>query len=102
MLGYQTYERLRFVRIQLIYDEDPARLRLAGDHRFKVIGKILLLARWTHRGGDDPPGGHSKTGNQSQGAVPDVLKFTQFDLAGDHRAARVLALKGLHAGFFVG
>ncbi len=62
VLGYHLHERLRFVRIQLVYDEDPARLRVAGDHCFNVLGKVLLPPRRPDLGGDDLSGGHHKTG----------------------------------------
>ena len=102
MLGHQTYQRLRFVRVQLVYDEDPTGLDIGGDDRFDVVSKILLGTRRPHRGGDDAPGGHTKTGNQGQRAVANVLKLTQFDVTSDHRAIRVHTLKGLYAGLFVG
>jgi hypothetical protein len=41
-----------------------------------VAGKIRLGPRRTHRGGKEPPGSHTKTGNQSQRAVSDILKLT--------------------------
>ena len=102
VLGYQAYERLRFVRIQLVYDEDPARLRVAGNHRFNVLGKVLLRPRRPNLGGDDLSGGHHKTGNQCLGAMPDVLEFAQRGLALDHRARLVLRFQGLNARFLIG
>ena len=102
MPGHQAHQCLRFVRVQLIDNEDPTCSRTGSDHRFNVVGEVRLGPGRTQPCLYDSSCGHSKAGNQGQGPVTDVLKLAQGRLAFDHGTGYVLALKGLDARFLIG
>ena len=102
MPGHQTDQGLRFVRVQLIDNEDPTGPWIGRNDRFHVVGEVGLGPGRPQPCLYDPTRGHGKTGNQGQRAVPDVFKFAQGGLACDHRTGLVLALKRLYASLLIG
>ena len=74
-LSEQTNQHFRLVRIELICDKDPARLRISLDSLGNMSSKVGFSARWSQAWRDHLTGSHIQIGNHTQGAVPVVFEF---------------------------
>lgn len=88
--------------VELIYDKDPFGFRVGCYRLLDMHGKVFLGPCRTDRRGHYLSLCHFKVSNQRLRTVTNVLELAQLDLAGDHRACRMLAFQCLDAGFLVG
>jgi hypothetical protein len=84
--GDQPHQGLGLMDVQLVHDEDVARIR----------------PRRPDRRADQPAGGNLEVGDQALRAVPDVLELAALDVARLHRQGWGGALQRLDAGHLVG
>ena len=101
-LGYQANQRFGLMGVELIGDEDPARLWIRLDGLFDVGSEVGFGAGRSQAGHDNLPGGHLQIGDQAQGAMPLVLEFLPLDVTGQHRQAGVQPLQGLNTSHLIG
>ena len=95
------HQRFRRMGVEIVDDEDPFAVQV-GRHRLQhVIGEVLFAARRAQRRGQDATGGDLEIGDQSLGAVADVVRLLPFDESGDRGLGRMPALQGLHPGLLV-
>ena len=95
------HQRFRLMGVEIVDDEDPFAVQV-GRHRLQhVIGEVLFAARRAQRRGQDATGGDLEIGDQSLGAVADVVRLLPFDESGDRGLGRMPALQGLHPGLLL-
>lgn len=99
---HQTHQGLRLMRVELIGDEDPSRLRVRLDGLGNVSDEVGFGARGSQAGCDDLAGGHLQIGDQAEGAMPFIFEFLSLDMTRQHRQGRMKPLKGLDAGHLIG
>jgi len=90
------------MRVELIGDEDPARLWICLDGPSDVSDEVGFGAGGSQAGRDELTSGHLQIGDQAESAMPLVFEFLSFDMTGQHRQGRMKPLKGLDAGHLIG
>src|SRR6266851_6050839 len=90
------------MRIELVHDEDPRRLRVGRDGLGDMGGEVRLRAGRPDAWGDHLAGGDLEVGDQTLGAVARVLEFLPLNLAWPQHQRRVQPLQGLHPALLVG
>ena len=98
---HQVDQGFGWVRVEVVDDEDPFALQIAGHRLQQVVGELLLAARGGHRRGQDATGGDLEVGDQIVRAVADVVRLLPLDKSGDRRLGGMQALQCLHAGLLV-
>jgi hypothetical protein len=101
-LGHQANQRFGLMGVELIGDEDPARLRIRLDGLFDVSDEVGFRARGSTAGSQDLSSGHIQIGDQTQRAMPFLFKFFSLDVTGLHRQRGVETFEGLDAGHLIG
>lgn len=71
--------------VQLVDNDSPLRIRMHVDRPLAVFQKIEFGSCRTQRWGKGFSGHDMERGDQTQGAMPDVLEFDPFFQAGSHR-----------------
>ena len=90
-----------FVGVELIGNKDPLCVGVGRHRGADMSDKIGFRAGVTEGGANDLSGRHLKVRDQGLRAMPGVLEFVQFPLAGRHGLVRVYPLQGLDAGLFI-
>jgi hypothetical protein len=72
------------VRVELVHDQIPLRIRMQHDGTFAVFQEVFLGTRGTHCGRHRFATDHIEAGDQAQRAVADVFELDEFFLAGPH------------------
>ncbi len=101
-LGHQADQRFGLMRVKLIGNEDPTRLRIHLDGLFDVSDEVGFCAGGSHAGSHDLAGGDIQIGDQTQRAMPFIFKFFSLDVTKLHGQRRVETLQGLDAGHLIG
>jgi hypothetical protein len=102
-LGYQAYQALGHMDIEVIQYDTPARNVGIGVHRAADMGgKVGFRARGATRNLLDNSGDDIEIDDESAGSMPNILMFPASDLPHTQRQTRMLALQSLNAGHFVG
>ena len=65
LLGHQAHQRLRLMGVELISDEEPARLRVCLDGLDDVSGEVGFGAGGTQAERDDLASSHIQIGDQA-------------------------------------
>jgi hypothetical protein len=101
-MGHEADQSFRFVRVELIQDEHPSRVRVSVDSPFHVSGKIPLISGRTNGGRDDTARCHIEVGGKTLGTIADVFKFLTFRRSRCHGQGGMDSLQSLNAGLLVG
>ena len=73
--GNPAYQRLGLVGIELVCNKDPTGFEIGGNGAGDMLEEILFGSGLTDCGSKDFPCGHFEVGNQTQGAMPDIVLF---------------------------
>ncbi len=90
------------MRVELVSNEDPARLRIHLDGLFDVSDEVGFRAGGSKTGSHDLAGGYIQIGDQTQRAMPFIFKFFSLDVTRLHGQGRVETLEGLDASHLIG
>ena len=101
-LGHQADQRFGLMRVELVGNEDPARLRIHLDGLFDVSDEVGFRAGGSNTGSHDLASGYIQIGDQTHRAMPFIFKFFSFDATRLHGQGRVETLQGLDAGHLIG
>ena len=102
LLGHQAHQCLRLMGVELIRDEDPARLRVCLDGLADVSGEVGFGACGSNARCHDLPGSHLQIGDQTLRAMPLVFEFLALDMPRQQRQGRMETREGLDAGHLIG
>jgi hypothetical protein len=102
LLSHQADQRSGLMGVELIGNEDPARLWISCDGLVDVRDEVGFGARGSQAGRDDLAGGHIQVGDQAEGAVAFIFEFLSLDVTGQHRQGRMKPFEGLDTGHLVG
>lgn len=83
-LGHQADERFGLMRVELIGNEDPTRLLIALNGFCDVSGKVGFGAGGSKTGSHNLASDSIQIGNQTQCAMPFLLKFLALDVTRLH------------------
>lgn len=95
-------ELCRSVCVELVGDEDPARVGIGVDGLVYVADEVFLGSGRSDRWADHFASHHVEVRDQRQGAMADVLELDTFNEAGAHRFRFMQAFERLHARLLVG
>lgn len=101
-LGHQADQRFGLMRVELVGNEDPARLRIRLDGLFDVSDEVGFGAGGSNAGSHDLAGGHIQIGNQTHRAMPFIFKFLSLDVTRLHGQRRVETFQSLDASHLIG
>jgi hypothetical protein len=101
-LGYQTDQRFGLMRVELIGNEDPARMRIGLNGLYDVSGKVGFRAGGSNTGSHNLASGYIQIGDQTQRAMPFIFEFLALDVTRLHGQGRMETFESLDAGHLIG
>lgn len=99
---HQAHQSFGLVRIELVKDENPLRLRVGLEHLVDMRGKVCFGAGMTDRRAEDFACGYFEVGYQSLSPVADVFELAPFYTPRFHGQGWLFALQGLNPRLLVG